>query len=385
MNSTICTHCFLATALAWPGAGAQPQAQPKPRLAPGDTMVRIKDITDIEGVQANPLYGLGLVVGLAGSGSKGLFTQQLAVDMLQKLDVSSKIVTESKLDNVLQSDNIVAVMVTAKLPPFARRSSRIDVTVSTFDDANSLQGGTLLMTPLYGADRQVYAVAQGPISIGGFSFGGQAATAQKNHPTTGRIVGGATVEKEARAEISHDGRIGLLLRQADYATATDLARAINTKFRGAAMVVDAGTVELIVPPILSNQLAKFVSDIGVLRITPDLPARVIINERTGTVVAGERVRIATVAIAHGNLKITTSESPQVSQPAPFSRGQTTVVNRTQVDVVEQEARLQVIDQAVTVADLARALNSLGVTPRDLIAIFQALKQHGALHAELIIM
>jgi flagellar P-ring protein precursor FlgI len=330
------------------------------------------------------LYGLGLVIGLDGTGGKSLFTQQLAVDMLQKMDVASKIVTEFKTDNVFKSENLAAVMVTADLPPNARRGSRIDVTVSSLDGSN-LQGGTLILTPLRAVDGDTYAVAQGELSIGGFSFSGAAAKAQKNHPTVGRIVNGAIVEKEALGNVDLGGRVRFLLKNPDYMTAQAIARSINGLFPGTASVLDSGTVQVTLVKRTNQGVAEFVGEIGLLEVLPDSPARVIINERTGTVVAGERVRISTVAIAHGNLTITTSEEPQVSQPLPFSRGETTVVDRTQVDVTEQGGGLQVLDATVTVADLARALNALGVTPRDLIAIFQAIKEANALHAELIIM
>jgi flagellar P-ring protein precursor FlgI len=345
---------------------------------------RIKDITSLEGDRPNQLYGLGLVIGLDGTGGKSLFTQQLAVDMLQKLDVSSKIVTEFKTDNVFKSENIAAVMVTAELPSYARRGSKIDVTVSSIDGAN-LQGGTLLLTPLRGVDGEVYSVAQGELSIGGFAFSGQAAKAQKNHPTVGRIVNGGIVEKEALGAVDLGGFARLLLKHADYHTAQAIAKSINANHAGAAAVIDAGTVRVTRPKNFDGDLGEFISSISLMEVMPDVPARVVINERTGTVVAGERVRISTVAIAHGNLTITTAEEPQVSQPLPFSDGETTVVDRTRVDVQEQGGALQVIEQSVTVAELARALNALGVTPRDLISIFQALKQAGALHAELVIM
>jgi flagellar P-ring protein precursor FlgI len=345
---------------------------------------RIKDITSLEGDRPNQLYGLGLVIGLDGTGGKSLFTQQLAVDMLQKMDVSSKIVTESKSDNVFKSENIAVVMVTTELPSNARRGSKIDVTVSSMDGA-SLQGGTLILTPLRGVDGEVYAVAQGELSIGGFSFTGAAAKAQKNHPTVGRIVNGAIVEKEALGNIDLGGRVRFLLKNPDYMTAQAMVRSINGLYPGSASVVDSGTVQVKVPNAARCNIAELVGEIGLLEVMPDSPARVIINERTGTVVAGERVRISTVAIAHGNLTITTSEEPQVSQPAPYSRGETAVVDRTRVDVTEHGGGMQVLEQSVTVADLARALNALGVTPRDLIAIFQAIKEANALHAELIIM
>ncbi|HYV38340.1 MAG TPA: flagellar basal body P-ring protein FlgI [Gemmataceae bacterium] len=359
--------------------------------ASGPGGVRIKDITELEGARSNQLVGFGLVVGLDSTGSKSSFTQQVAVDMLTRFNVVTKTIAGDKGDSVFKSGNISAVILTAELGPFARRGSKIDVTVSALDDATSLQGGTLIMTPLRGADHCDYAVAQGPILLGGFSFsaGGTAkapaATAQKNHPTVGRIDGGAIVEREARGEILCNGQIRLLLRQPDYATSRGIAKAINSMCPNSAVTLDAGSIQVFVPKAACNNLVSFVSDIGALEVTPDVPARVIINERTGTIVAGDQVKIATVALAHGNLAIVTSDEPIASQPLPFSYGKTTILPRGQVNVTEQGGTVQVLPRSVTVAELARALNALGATPRDLIIIFQALKKQGALYAELEIM
>jgi flagellar P-ring protein precursor FlgI len=351
-------------------------------LATCQAGVRIKDITQVEGERGNHLRGVGLVVGLDGTGGKNLATQQMAVDMLHRLRVGSKIVTEFKTDNVFKSNNIAMVIVTAELPPFGRKGSSIDVTVSAID-AESLQGGVLLPTPLDGADGETYAVAQGSLAIGGFGASGKAASAQKNHLTVGRIPDGAIVEREALGTIHCDGRVRLLLRSSDFATARAIAKAIDEKFPNSTRAVDPGTVQIQVPKDSCDNVVGFVGAIGLLEITPDAPARVVVNERTGTVVAGEQVKISTVAIAHGNLAITTAEEPQVSQPLPFSEGETTVVDRSRVDIEEKGGGLQVVERSVTVADLARALNALGVSPRDLISIFQNLKQAGALHAELV--
>jgi flagellar P-ring protein precursor FlgI len=353
-------------------------------VAPAQAGARIKDITDLEGARDNQLYGFGLVVGLNGTGARSRFTQQVAVDMMKRLCVVSKIAFQQLTDNTFVSPNISAVMVTAEIGPFARIGSRLDVTVSILDDATSLQGGTLLFTPLHGADGVVYAVAQGPLSVGGFVFGGAAASAQKNYVSVARIPGGALVEHEARGEVMCKGRVHLLLKNADYATARSVAAAINQWMPGHALPLDAGTIEVVVPPEARSHTVSFLSDLGNLDVLTDTPARVVINERTGTVVAGENVKIATVAIAHGNLAIVTREAPQVSQPNGFSQGRTVVVPRTQIGVTEQPAQLYIAPQTVTVADLARALNALGVSPRDLISIFQAIKQAGALQAELVI-
>jgi flagellar P-ring protein FlgI len=355
-----------------------------------EAAVRIKDITELEGARSNQLVGFGLVVGLDGTGGKGTFTQQVAVDMLTRFNVVTKAISDAKNDPVFKSGNISAVMVTADLGPFARRGSRLDITVSALDDATSLQGGTLIMTPLCGADKVDYAVAQGPILVGGFSFGvangsgGSTASAQKNHPTVGRMAGGAIVEQEARGQILCNGQLRLLLREPDYATARAIALAINASFPNSAVTIDAGSVQVFVPKTQINTLVSFVSDIGMLEVTPDVPARVVINERTGTIVAGEQVKIGSVALAHGNLAIVTSNEPIASQPLPFSKGKTVVLPRGQVGVTEQAGAVQLLPRSVTVAELARALNALGATPRDLITIFQMLKQAGALHAELVI-
>ena len=347
-----------------------------PRAAPAQ--VRVKDIVDVEGVRSNQLYGLGLVVGLDNTGGRSNFTRQLAVEMLRRLNFVTALAD-------FDSKTVAAVMVTAELPPFVTEGSRIDVTVSAIDDAKSLQGGVLLLTPLRGADGAVYAVAQGPLSVGGFAFSGQAAQAQKNHPTVGRIPGGALVERTVPTDFVHGGFVRLVLRQPDSATATALAKVINGRFPGTAVAVDPATVQVAVPEEAAKDPVSFLSELGNLKVQPDAPARVVINERTGTVVAGEHVAISAVAIAHANLAIVTSETPMVSQPAPFSQGQTTVVPRTQIEVTEESGALRAVGPTVTVGELARALNALGVTPRDIIAIFQALKEAGALHAELIIM
>ena len=354
-------------------------------LPRGEAGVRVKDITDLEGARGNQLFAHGLVVGLSGTGSRSLFTQQMAADMLQRLNVTAQIFTNLPSDNVLRSANISVVMVTAEIGPFARKGSRIDVTVSALDDAQSLQGGTLIFTPLRGVDGEVYAVSQGPVSVGGFLFSGQAASVQKNHPTVGRIAGGAIVEREARGEVVCQGQLRLLLKQPDYTTAQAITKVVNARYPGAAVALDAGTVQVAAMGYKSGNLAGFVDEIGGLEVNPDTPARVVINERTGTIVAGEQVKVSTVALAHGNLTILTTEQPRVSQPAPFSEGKTVVTPSTKIGVGEQAGGLSVVPRTVTVAELARALNALGANPRDLISIFQALKNAGALHAEIVVM
>jgi flagellar P-ring protein precursor FlgI len=349
---------------------------------PAAAQVRIKDITEVSGARSNQLVGFGLVVGLDGTGSRSTFTQQVAVDMMQRLGVTTQIFSPLPSESILRSTNISAVIVTAEIGPFVRKGGKIDVTVSSMDDARSLQGGKLVMTPLKGADGQVYAVAQGPLSVGGFAVAGQAAGLQKNQLNTGRIPNGAMVEKEAPGEVAPNGHIKLLLREADFNTARLVAKAINLRYPKAAEALDAGCVA-VCPPLDEKKTAvELIAEIGLLEVRPDAVAKVVINERTGTVVAGEAVTIGSAAVTHGNLFITAAESPFAVQPAPFGGGQTAVLPRTQVTATEQRSRMVVLPKAATVADVARALNALGVTPRDLISIFQGLKRVGALNAEL---
>jgi flagellar P-ring protein precursor FlgI len=344
--------------------------------------VRIKDVTEVAGARSNQLIGFGLVVGLDGTGSRSTFTQQVAVDMLQRLGVTTQIFSPLPAEAVLRSTNISAVMVVAEIGPFVRKGGKIDVTVSAMDDARSLQVGTLLLTPLKGVDGQVYAVAQGGLSIGGFAVAGQAAGIQKNQLNVARIPNGAIVEKEAPGQFIKDGKAQLLLKEPDFNTARLIARVVNEKFVESAVAVDAGTVVLCPPADPRRTPVQFLAEVGLQEIRPDTVAKVIINERTGTVVAGENVTLSTAAVAHGNLYLTIGENPQVVQPNPFAGGATAVVPRTQVQAQEDRARMVVVPKATTVAEVARALNALGVTPRDLISIFQALKQVGALHADL---
>ncbi|SFI36428.1 flagellar P-ring protein precursor FlgI [Planctomicrobium piriforme] len=346
--------------------------------------VRIKDITEIEGVRVNQLVGMGLVTGLIGTGSKSPVTRQYAINFMQRMGmrVDPSVRLQLQTDTTQKTNNLSVVTVTADLPAFARRGSRIDVLVSTFDDAASLEGGQLIMTPLFAANGQVYAVASGPVSTGGFSFGGQAATVQKNFPTTGRISEGATIEEETQTPLGVDGTFRLLLGQPDFETARRIANAINEEEPGIATCLDSTAVNVCVPPRYRGNTAEFAGLIGALHVVPDGPARVVINERTGTVIIGENVKISKVLITHANLAITTTEAPQVSQPAPFSEGETVVVPRTNIGVEEQQKQISYIDETVTLGELAQALNSLGVTPRDLSSILQQLKECGALHAEL---
>jgi flagellar P-ring protein precursor FlgI len=340
--------------------------------------VRIKDIVDIRGVRSNQLVGYGVVVGLDGTGDddKSELMNRGLSRMLDHLGVS---VRPEEID----SDNAAAVVVTADLPPFARSGSRIDVTVSALGDAENLQGGTLVLTPLRAADGRIYAVAQGAVSTGGFAAGGAAGSIQKNFPTVGRIPGGALVEGEVNAAFGGD-RLVLALKRPDFTTAIRTADAINAALgANLARTPDPGTVEVRVPDNLRADPVRFVTRIEGISVTPDTAARVVINERTGTVVVGENVRISTVAIAHGNLSIQIRETATVSQPEPFSdTGVTVVVPETEIGIQEEDDRLVLLESAATIGEVVRALNALGVTPRDLIAIFQAIKAAGALQAEL---
>jgi flagellar P-ring protein precursor FlgI len=341
---------------------------------------RIKDLADIAGVRKNQLVGYGLVVGLNGSGDSDSteFTVQSLVNMMERLGM--------RLDREeVEVDNVAAVMVTAELPPFAKSGSSIDVLVSSIGDADSLVGGTLLMTPLKGPDGQVYAVAQGPLAVGALSFGGKAAKVQKNHPTVGRIPGGASVEREVAFELPRDRKLRYQLRDADFTTVTRMAQVINDYFgRPIADPVDSSSLNVQAPAQAEMPLIEFIAEVEHLEIQPDTGARIVVSERSGTVVMGENVRLSTVAVSHANLNLVISEGMQVSQPGPLSEGQTVAAPETRMEMSEEKGNLVVMPMGVSIGDVARALNAIGATPRDLIAIFQAIKASGALHAELVV-
>lgn len=341
--------------------------------------VRIKDIANLKGVRPNQLVGYGLIVGLDGTGDSGdsVFTIQSLAAMLERMGVT---VDPEELDVA----NVAAVMVTADLPAFARSGSRIDVLVNSIGDAKNLQGGTLLLTPLKAVDGNVYAVAQGPVSTGGFAQGDKSGGGvKKNFPTVGRVVRGATVEREVPSNFSQKSLLTLSLHHPDFTTATRMAQAINLALRQpAARTVDAGTVNVSVPAEYLGNTVQLVTLIEGLGVTPDTISKVVINERTGTVIMGESVRIATVAIAHGNLSIQIKENQNVSQPLPFSGGQTTVTPESDLLVQEGNNPIFLVESGVSIGSVVKALNALGVSPRDLISIFQALKAAGALQAEL---
>ncbi|HYD88268.1 MAG TPA: flagellar basal body P-ring protein FlgI [Vitreimonas sp.] len=345
---------------------------------------RIKDVADFEGVRENQLVGYGLVVGLAGTGDSlrnSPFTRQSLAAMLERLGVNAA-------TGNLNTRNVAAVMVTANLPPFASQGSRIDVTVSALGDARSLAGGQLLVTPLMGADQQVYAVAQGPLAIGGFSASGQSGSSvTRGVPTAGRIASGALVEREINFDIAAQDELRLALRNPDFTTAHRIAAAINGAVGAeAARASNPGTVVLRRPAEYAGDMVSLVGRIENLEVEVDTPARIVIDESSGIVVMGENVKVSTVAIAQGNLTISIQEDPFVSQPAPFSRnGETVVVPSTGVEVEEEEGGLVVVPGGVPLRQLVNGLNALGVTPRDMISILQALKAAGAIQAEIEVM
>lgn len=348
---------------------------------PASAGSRIKDIVEFEGVRENMLIGYGLVVGLNGTGDSlrnAAFTRQSLEAMLERLGVNTR-------DATLNTKNVAAVMVTAKLPAFAASGSQIDATVSAMGDAKSLQGGTLLVTPLLGADGQAYAVAQGTIQTGSISAqGASGSSISKGVPTAGRIAAGAVVEREIGFQLARMDQMRMTLRNPDFTTSRRIADAINQKFPGAAYAENP-TIVTVRPPTGEN-MPSFLARIENLDVQPDNPAKVVIDEVAGVIVMGENVRISTVAIAQGNLTITVSESPAVSQPAPFSQGQTAVVPQSQVSVDEEKGkRLITLKNGASLASLVAGLNALGVTPRDMIAILQTIKAAGALQADIEVM
>lgn len=405
---TVAGLCLAMTAV--PAVGAAPAAPPQapkaaaapkpgpvapPAAPPGEAMpvstlreslpprgpiqptVRIKDISRVESVRANQLVGYGIVTGLAGTGDsqQSPFTLQSVVAMLQRNGVNPDL-------RAVRTKNAAAVMVTAEIPAFAKNGSRIDVTISSIGDATSLQGGNLIQTPLLGADDKVYAVAQGPVSIGGFSAGGGGNSVTKNHPTTGRLAGGTLVEREIKTTLTApDGSIKINLNTPDFENASRVAEAINTRLGvGTAVAEDAASIR--VRPS-GTDVVRLIAQIEDIRVQPSMPAKVVLNERTGTVVIGGAVRIAPVAVSHGSLTVEIQTEFQVSQPDGYgNRGKTTVVPQMGVRAEEERAAVVEFQPGTSLAELVRALNALRVTPRDIIAIIQALKTAGGLYAEL---
>jgi len=351
-------------------------------VQPAQAASRIKDLANVEGVRQNQLIGYGLVVGLNGTGdtiNNSPFTKQSLTAMLERLGVNIR-------GQTLRTGNVAAVMVTSNLPAFSTQGTRIDVTVSALGDAKSLQGGTLLVTPLLGADGNVYAVAQGSLAIGGFQAGGEAASVTRGVPTVGRIANGAIIEREIDFALNRLNQVRLALRNADFTTAKRIAAAIND-YLGVptAEPLDPSTVQLTVPEQYKGNVVALLTEIEQLQIEPDLPAKIIIDERSGIIVMGRDVRVSQVAVAQGNLTVTISESPQVSQPNPLSRGQTVRVPRTRVGVQEDGRKLALVTEGVSLQQLIDGLNALGVGPRDLIAILQAIKAAGAIQADIEVM
>ncbi|MGD0410224.1 MAG: flagellar basal body P-ring protein FlgI [Verrucomicrobiota bacterium] len=343
---------------------------------------RIKDIAIISGARDNQLSGFGVVTGLAGDGDKNpVDTLQALVNLLQRYGLTVPAST-------LSAKNVAVVMVTADIPAFAKPGSRLDIVVSSMGDAKSLQGGVLIQTPLYGADGMVYAVGQGTLSIGGLSAGADGAggaTVQKNHPTVGTIINGALVEREIPATIINDHHLELVLREPDFTSAARMATAVNEKFPDSSTALDATTVQVQMPANWGGSPIDFIAQLESLEVTPDTPARIVINERTGTIVATTRIHISSCAVAHGNVTISITSSQDVSQPNPLSQGGTTAVTtRTDAKIKEDKGALVALPEMPTVEKVAAALNSLGVTPRDMMSMFEAMKEAGALQAELIL-
>ncbi len=344
--------------------------------------VRINDMALVAGARDNQLVGYGLVVGLAGDGDKDQkYTVQTVANMLQRFGVNLA-------GQNISAKNIAAVMVTADIPAFIKPGARLDVTVSSIGDAQSITGGILIQTPLTGADGKIYAVAQGAVSVGGFSAGvggGGGATVQKNHPTAGQIINGALVEREIPASIVQENFVELLLRVPDFTSSARMAAAIKERFSQSAMAVDSTSVRVRVPEGFQAAPVNFIAQLEAVELQPDTTARIVVNERTGTIVATARVQISNCAVSHGNITISIASTLDVSQPQPFSQtGQTVVTPRTDTTVVESKSKLITLPDLPTIEKVASALNAIGVTPRDMMAIFQAMKQAGALQAELVL-
>ncbi len=345
----------------------------------GSHATRIKNLGNFQGVRPNPLMGYGLIVGLQGTGDSAasLFANRSLAGLLSKLGI---VVDPDEL----KVTNVAAVMVTAELPPFARIGDTLDVTVSSIGDSDNLQGGTLLATPLLGVDGEVFALAQGAVSIGGFSATtGQGDRVQNNHPTVARIPQGALVERELALELKNRRSIRLILRDKDFTTAARTALELNKKLgHGIAHAMDAGTIEISIPDGAQADPVTFLARVEDVEVEPDRSAAIVLNERTGTVVMGSDVRVSAVAIAHGNLSVRISTRTAVSQTAPFAEVGTTVTFDNEEIVVQEQGSNLAVVQGVTIGELVRALNAIGASPRDLIAILQAMKVAGALHAEL---
>lgn len=380
MSKTVFLRPFVFMTLATMALAAAVVSHTVPSYAQS---ARVKDLASVEGIRQNQLVGYGLVVGLNGTGdslNNSPFTRQSLTAMLERLGVNTRGAN-------LRTANVAAVMVTANLPPFAQSGTRIDVTVSALGDAKNLQGGTLLVTPLLGATGDVYAVAQGSVAIAGFQAEGAAASITRGVPTSGRIANGAIIEREVEFALKDAKTLRLSLRNPDMTTAQRMSSIINEFMGGAiAEATDPSTVVLSMPKDFKGSMSKMISEIELLQIIPDQIARVVIDERSGVIVMGSNVRVSTVAIAQGNLTIAVNEQPQVSQPNPLANGETVVVPQTTVQVDEQGNRkLAVLKEGIALSELVDGLNALGIGPRDMISILQAIKAAGALQAEIEVM
>jgi len=343
---------------------------------------RIKDLTEVSGFRSNQLFGYGIVTGLNGQGDSRIeYTELGILNALETLGI--------RADKADKSRNIAAVMITAEIGPFGKAGTKIDVTVSSIGNADSLQGGILLQTPLKGADNVVYAVAQGAVSIGGLTAGDGGGNVQVNHPTVGMITNGALVEREILTDALEKDSIDLLLRSPDNLTAVKMADAINEFYPASSLAEDGGVVNVCIPADFIGQTTNFIAAVGEIQVKPDVPARIIINERTGTIVATQNVRISPVAVSSSNVTIFLNPTTGVSQPLPFSRGVTELIEGENAELIEEVGRFESIDEldpagTTTVNELATALNKLGLTTREMTSIFQSIKNAGALQAELII-
>jgi flagellar P-ring protein FlgI len=339
--------------------------------------VRIKELGYLNGVRNNQLIGYGLLVGLNGTGDKSstLFTNQSLANMLDSLGV--------KVDpRSTKVNNIAAVMITANLPPFAKIGNKIDATVSSLGDAKSIEGGVLMLSQLRGADGEIYAIAQGAVTVGGFLASGQGGTVQKNHPTVGRIANGVSIEREISYENMKTDSMVISLKDPDFTTSRRIVERINEVFRGAAFAKDGGTINIILPADMKANPVRFISIVENIDVKPDILAKIVVDERTGTIVIGENVKISTVAISHGNLSVQIKEEAKVSQPLPLAKGETVVTPETTMKVEEEMGRFYLMEGGITIKELVKALNAAGVSTRDVITILQTIKASGALHAEL---
>lgn len=361
-------------------ATAHGQNSEKADKGDGQLTVRVKDVAEIEGVRGNQLLGYGIVIGLNRTGDRvqqNLYARQTLQNLLERMGITTTV-------DSLKPENVATVLVTATLPAFVRQGSRIDVTVSSLADARSLQGGTLILSPLKGVDGQIYAMAQGPVSIGGIAAGDQGNSVEVNHPTVGRVPNGATVERTVATSLAANNALTLVLRQEDFTTASRLSRTVNKKFgTGSGRAVDGRNVEVKIPAPWQDDAVGFIAELETLRLQTDTVAKIIINERTGTIIMGRDVRISSVAISQGGVTVRIGTEYEVSQPSVLSKtGDTVTVPRTTVEVKERKPESVVLPDGATVDEVVRGLRTVGVSARDIISILQAIKSVGALSADL---